>query len=67
VTKCNGFDQRVVRQRHCKHGSARISRGSCVSVDLTDAPEDWLDTDHVICVYYWSMFVPRLHNESREL
>jgi hypothetical protein len=37
------------------------------SVDSTDAPINWLDRDHVICVYYRSMPVPRLHNESREL
>jgi hypothetical protein len=37
------------------------------SVDPTDAPIDWLDSDHVICVYYRSMSVPRLYNESREL
>jgi hypothetical protein len=30
------------------------------SVDLTDAPIDWLDSDHVICVYSMSMSVPRL-------
>jgi hypothetical protein len=31
------------------------------SVDPTDAPIDWLDTDHVICVYCRSMSVPRLY------
>jgi hypothetical protein len=31
------------------------------SVDPTDAPMDWLDNDHVICVYYRSMSVPRLY------
>jgi hypothetical protein len=36
------------------------------SVDPTDAPTDWLDSDHVICVYCGSMSVPRLHkSESR--
>jgi hypothetical protein len=34
------------------------------SVDPTDAPIDWLDSDHVICVYCSSMSVPRLYNES---
>jgi hypothetical protein len=37
------------------------------SVDPTDAPVDWLDSDHVICVYCRSMSDPRLYNESREL
>jgi hypothetical protein len=37
------------------------------SVDPTDAPIDWLDSDHVICVYCKSMSVPRLYNQSREL
>jgi hypothetical protein len=37
------------------------------SVDLTDAPTDWQDSYHVICVYCRSMSVPRLYNESREL
>jgi hypothetical protein len=37
------------------------------SVDLTDAPTDWLDSNHVICVYCRFMSVPRLYNESREL
>jgi hypothetical protein len=31
------------------------------SLDTTDAPIDWLDSDHVICVYYRSMSVPRLY------
>jgi hypothetical protein len=30
------------------------------SVHLTDASIDWLDSDHVICVYCRSMSVPRL-------
>jgi hypothetical protein len=30
------------------------------SVDPTDAPVDWLDSDH-ICVYCKSMSVPRLY------
>jgi hypothetical protein len=37
------------------------------SVDPTDAPKDWLDSDHMICVYCRSMSDPRLYNESREL
>jgi hypothetical protein len=37
------------------------------SVDRTDAPIGWLDSDHVICVYCKSMSVPWLYNESREL
>jgi hypothetical protein len=35
--------------------------------DPTDALRDWLDSDHMICVYYRFMSVPRLYNESREL
>jgi hypothetical protein len=37
------------------------------SVDPTDAPVDWLDNDHVICVYCRSMSVPRLYKETRVL
>jgi hypothetical protein len=37
------------------------------SVDPTDAPIDWLDSDHVIYVYCRSTSVPRLYNKSREL
>jgi hypothetical protein len=35
--------------------------------DLTDAPIDWLDSDHVIYVYCRSMSTPRLYNQSCEL
>jgi hypothetical protein len=35
--------------------------------DPTDAPIDWVDSGHVICVYCRSMSVPLLYNESREL
>jgi hypothetical protein len=31
------------------------------SVDPTDAPIDWLDSEHVIYVYYRSMFAPRIY------
>jgi hypothetical protein len=31
------------------------------SVDPTAAKINWLDNDHVICVYCRSMSVPRLH------
>ena len=37
------------------------------SVDLTDAPIDWTDSDHVICVYCRFMSILRLYNESHEL
>jgi hypothetical protein len=37
------------------------------SVDPTDAPIEWLDSDHVMCVYCRSMSVPWLYNKSREL
>jgi hypothetical protein len=51
---CNGFDQRVARQ----HDPTRNNSEAVFSVDPTDAPTDWLDSDHVICVYYRSMSVP---------
>jgi hypothetical protein len=35
------------------------------SVDPTDAPIDWLDSDHVICAYCRSMSVPRLYKSDR--
>jgi hypothetical protein len=38
-----------------QHG---IIEEAVFSVDLTDAPIDWLDSDHVICVYCRSMSVP---------
>jgi hypothetical protein len=31
------------------------------SVDPTDAPIDWLDSDHVMCVYFRFVSVPRLY------
>jgi hypothetical protein len=31
------------------------------SVDPTDAPIDWLNSDYVICVYCRSTSVPRLY------
>jgi hypothetical protein len=34
------------------------------SIDPTDASVDWLDNDHVICVYCGSISVPRLHKEE---
>jgi hypothetical protein len=37
------------------------------SVDPTDTPIDWLDSDHMICVYCRSMSVLQLYNKSREL
>jgi hypothetical protein len=37
------------------------------SVDPTDGPIDWLDSDHVIYVDCRSMSVPRLCSESCEL
>jgi hypothetical protein len=37
------------------------------SVDPTDTPVDWLDSDYVIFIYCRSMSVPRLYNERREL
>jgi hypothetical protein len=36
------------------------------SVDPTDPPIDWLDSDHVICVYCRSMSVPRLYKQVTE-
>jgi hypothetical protein len=34
---------------------------SVFSVDSTDAPIDWLDSDHVICVYCRTLSVPQLY------
>jgi hypothetical protein len=34
------------------------------SVDPMDAPIGWLDNDHVICIYYRSMSVPRPYKKS---
>jgi hypothetical protein len=36
------------------------------SVDPTDVPIDWLDSDHMICIYCKSLSVPRLYNKSSE-
>jgi hypothetical protein len=36
------------------------------SVDPIDAPADWLDSDHVICVYCRSMSVLRLYKQVAE-
>jgi hypothetical protein len=41
----NGFDQRVIRQQLCKHATVEEA---VFPVDPTDAPIDWLDSDHVI-------------------
>jgi hypothetical protein len=38
-----------------------VIAGAMFSVDPTDAPVDWLDSDHIICVYCRSMSVPRLY------
>jgi hypothetical protein len=35
------------------------------SVDPTDTPIGWMDSDHVICVYCRSMSVPRLYKSVR--
>jgi hypothetical protein len=43
---------------------ARIEE-AVFSVVLTNVPIDWLDNDHAMCVYYRSMSVPRLYDESR--
>jgi hypothetical protein len=58
---CNGFDQSVAKQQLNKHGEARNNSESVFSIDATDAPVDWLGSDHVIYVYYMSMSVPRLY------
>jgi hypothetical protein len=34
------------------------------SVDVTNTPIDWLDSDHMICVYSRSMSVPRLYKKE---
>jgi hypothetical protein len=40
---------------------------SVFSVGPTNMPIDWLDSDHVICVYCRTMSFPRLYNKSHEL
>jgi hypothetical protein len=37
------------------------------SVDPTDVPIDWLDSDHVICVYCRTVSVPRDRIRSGQL
>jgi hypothetical protein len=63
----NGFDQRVARRQiflNTEH-HATIEE-AVLSVDPTDAPIYWLDSDHVTCVYCRSMSVPRLlYNSDR--
>jgi hypothetical protein len=34
------------------------------SIDPTEAPIDWLDSDHVICVYCRFMSVPQLYKQE---
>jgi hypothetical protein len=34
------------------------------SVDATNAPVDWLDSDHVLYVYCWSMSIVWLYKED---
>jgi hypothetical protein len=36
------------------------------SVDPTDSPIDWQESDHMICVYCKSMSVPRLYKRVTE-
>jgi hypothetical protein len=35
-----------------------------LSVDPTDAPIYWLDSDHMICVFCRSMSIPRLYSKG---
>jgi hypothetical protein len=66
-TYCNGFDRRVARQQLCKTVQHATIEEAVFSAVPTDAPIDWLDSDHVICIYCRPMFVPRLYKVSREL
>jgi hypothetical protein len=64
---CNGLDQRLARKQLCKQVQHATVEEAVFSVVPTDAPIDWLDSDHVICVYYKSMSVPRLYKILGEL
>jgi hypothetical protein len=47
---CNGFYQYVARQQLCKHGPIYNNREAVFSVDPTDVPIDWQDSDHMMCL-----------------
>jgi hypothetical protein len=50
VGQCNGFGQRVagnISANTFQHGTIEEA---VFSVDPTDAPIDWLDSDHVMCL-----------------
>jgi hypothetical protein len=60
----NGFDQRVSGNSSLNTVQHATTEETVFSVDI---PIDWLDSDHVICVYCRSLSIPRLYNESHEL
>jgi hypothetical protein len=57
----------VTRQQLCKQSPTCKIVETVFCVHPTAAPVNWLDSDHVICVYCRSMSVPGLYNESRKL
>jgi hypothetical protein len=61
VKHSNGFDQPVARHSSENTVQHAIIEAAVFSVVQTDAPIDWLDSDHVIYVYCRSMSVPRLY------
>jgi hypothetical protein len=60
----NEFGGRVAKQQISEHGTNATIEEALFSVDPTDTPIDWLDSDHVICVYCRSMSVPQLYKLS---
>jgi hypothetical protein len=58
---CNGFHQRVASNNSVNTGQHATIEEAAFSVDPTDAPIYWLDSDHVICVYCSSMSVTWLY------
>jgi hypothetical protein len=56
---CNGFDQRAASNSYVNTVQHATVEEAVFSVDLTDAPIDWLDSDHVIRIYCRSMSCSR--------
>jgi hypothetical protein len=57
---CNGFGQCFARQQLCKLKHATTEEAA-FSVDPTVVPIDWLDSDHMICVYCRSVSILGLY------
>jgi hypothetical protein len=58
---CNEFDQRLPGNSSVNTVQHTTIEEAVFSVDMTDAPIDWLDSDYVICVYCRSMSVLQLY------